>query len=143
MIDQAEILQILPQSYPFLMIDRIVEIKKGESLVAVKNITGNEWIFQNQSFQLDHLPEPFIIEAAAQAALVLYHISKIENLRIRPRYTLGVIKADLLDAWCIGDQVYITAFANKMLDTGGYSEISLCKNKKKIGLVEIFYSVEK
>ena len=70
-LTQDDLTRILPQAYPFLMIDKVIEIKKGKSLVAVKNITGNEWIFQNQYFQLDHLPEPFVIEAAAQAALLL------------------------------------------------------------------------
>ena len=38
-----ELKKILPHAYPFLMIDRVVEIKKGKSLVALKNITANEW----------------------------------------------------------------------------------------------------
>jgi 3-hydroxyacyl-[acyl-carrier-protein] dehydratase len=69
-LTQEEMLKILPHAYPFLMIDRVTDVKVGESLVAVKNITGSEWIFNNQCFEIDHLPEPFIIEAAAQAALV-------------------------------------------------------------------------
>ena len=105
LIDQTKILQILPQSYPFLMIDRIVEIKKGESLVAVKNITGNEWIFQNQSFQLNHLPEPFIIEAAAQAALVLYVLS--EDSRGNGIKFLGKVKSEFHDLPKIGEQITI------------------------------------
>jgi hypothetical protein len=44
-LDSNQIAQILPQSYPFLMIDRVVDFRKGESLTAVKNITGNEWMF--------------------------------------------------------------------------------------------------
>lgn len=117
LIDQTEILQILPQSYPFLMIDRIVEIKKGESLVAVKNITGNEWIFQNQSFQLDHLPEPFIIEAAAQAALVLYVLS--ENSRSNGIKFLGKVKSEFHDLPKIGEQITIHVDLVKLMKNLG------------------------
>ncbi len=74
LLNQDELTRILPQTYPFLMIDRIIEIKKGESLTAIKNITAGEWVFQDQPFRISHLPEPFIIEAAAQAALVFFPI---------------------------------------------------------------------
>lgn len=47
-LDSNQIARILPQSYPFLMIDRVVDFKKGESLTAIKNITGNEWFFQGR-----------------------------------------------------------------------------------------------
>ena len=42
-IEYVQLKKILPHAYPFLMIDRVVEIKKGKSLVALKNITANEW----------------------------------------------------------------------------------------------------
>ena len=47
-LDQKQIAEILPQAYPFIMIDRVIEFEKDKSLVAVKNITGNEWVFQGQ-----------------------------------------------------------------------------------------------
>lgn len=140
-LSQSDLTRILPQTYPFLMIDEIIEIKKGESLTAIKNITGNEWIFQNQMFQLNHMPEPLIIEAAAQAALVLYHQSRIENLKIQPKYILGIISSKLLDCFAIGDQIVIEAFATKMLYIGGFSDILLYKKNVKIGKVSITYRV--
>ncbi len=76
MFDDKVIKDILPQSYPFIMIDRIVEFKKGESLTAIKNITGNEWIYEGQNVKNNIFPETLLIEAAAQAALVLYGLRK-------------------------------------------------------------------
>ena len=143
LLPQSEMLKILPHAYPFLMIDDVIDIKIGESIVAVKNITANEWIFQNQAFEIDHLPEPFLIEAAAQAALVLYHVSKIGKLEHNVKYILGSVICKLDGYIKIGDQLIIKAFANKMLYSGGYSEIFLSKNDIQFAFVKIYYSVNR
>ncbi|MCK5015015.1 MAG: 3-hydroxyacyl-[acyl-carrier-protein] dehydratase FabZ [Candidatus Omnitrophica bacterium] len=140
-LDQKQIAEILPQAYPFIMIDRVIEFEKDKSLVAVKNITGNEWVFQGQADKTDVFPETLVIEAALQAALVLYHLNKIKEGEKRPKYVLGKIKADFDGAVLIGDQIEIKAYANKVLDTGGYSDIDVKKNGKPIVRVEIIYSV--
>ena len=76
-LNSTQIAQILPQSYPFLMIDRVVDFKKGESLTAVKNITGNQWVFEGQPCQTGVFPETLLIEAAAQAAILFYRAEKL------------------------------------------------------------------
>ena len=76
MLDHDALRKILPQAHPFLMIDRVQEYIEGESLIAIKNITADEWFFQDAfegSSQIQHFPETLLIEAASQAALVLYH----------------------------------------------------------------------
>ncbi len=73
MLTHNDLKQILPQAYPFLMIDRVEEYIEGKSLIAIKNITADEWFFQNHEDPLNttqHFPETLLIEAAAQAALV-------------------------------------------------------------------------
>ena len=76
-LNSNQIAKILPQSYPFLMIDRVVDFKKGESLTAIKNITGNEWFFDDQSCKTGVFPETLLIEAAAQAAILFYRPEKL------------------------------------------------------------------
>jgi 3-hydroxyacyl-[acyl-carrier-protein] dehydratase len=140
-LDCNQIADILPQAYPFIMIDRVIEFEKDKSLVAIKNITGNEWIFEGQTYKPDVFPETLVIEAASQAALVLYHLNKIKEGENRPKYVLGKIDADFKEAVLIGDQLEIKAFANKMLDTGGYSDIDVKRNGEPIVHIEIIYSV--
>ena len=140
-LNSNQIAAILPQSYPFLMIDRVVDFKKGESLTAVKNITGNEWVFEGQSCQTGVFPETLLIEAAAQAALILYHLSKIKEGEKHPKYILGKTKAEFERSVSAGDQLSIVAFANKMLDTGGYSDIQLSNCDKSVAHIKIVYSV--
>lgn len=63
----ADILSMLPHRYPFLLVDRVVELKKGESIKAYKNITFNEPFFQGHFPGLPVMPGVLIIEALAQA----------------------------------------------------------------------------
>lgn len=99
------------------MIDEIIEIKKGESLTAIKNITGNEWVFQNQMFQLNHMPEPLIIESAAQAVLVLYAVSD-DTLGKGIKF-LGKITSEFHDLPRISETITIDVKLMKMMKNLG------------------------
>lgn len=70
-MDIIEIREYLPHRYPFLLVDRVVELIEGESIVAYKNITGNEEIFNGHFPQTPVFPGVMIIEAMAQASGVL------------------------------------------------------------------------
>ncbi|MDB4223581.1 3-hydroxyacyl-ACP dehydratase FabZ [Granulosicoccus sp.] len=67
MDDIREILKYLPHRYPFLMIDRVIDFQRGESLTAIKNITINEPIFTGHFPQSPIFPGVLILEAMAQA----------------------------------------------------------------------------
>ena len=74
MLDNNQLKKILPHAYPFVLLDRVERYIPGQSLVAIKKITANEWQFLESPERLEHYPETLLIEAAAQAALVLYGI---------------------------------------------------------------------
>src|ERR1051326_5330206 len=71
-IDFDEIRDLLPQKFPFLMIDRVVAIEKGKKVVAFKNITGNELFFPGHFPAMAVMPGALIIESMAQAAIILF-----------------------------------------------------------------------
>jgi len=66
-----EIREYLPHRYPFLLVDRVVDIVKGESIVAYKNTTVNEEFFNGHFPDTPVMPGVLIIEAMAQAAGIL------------------------------------------------------------------------
>jgi 3-hydroxyacyl-[acyl-carrier-protein] dehydratase len=66
-----QILQTLPHRYPFVMVDRVLEITPGERIVALKNVTINEPYFVGHFPRLPVMPGVLIIEALAQAAAIL------------------------------------------------------------------------
>jgi len=71
MMNVEEIKEYLPQRYPFLMVDRVVEIELGKRILAYKNVTVNEPFFQGHFPDNPIMPGVLIIEALAQAAGVL------------------------------------------------------------------------
>lgn len=71
MMDVKEIRDYLPHRYPFLLVDRVVELKEGESIVAYKNVTVNEPFFNGHFPDHPVMPGVLIVEAMAQAAGIL------------------------------------------------------------------------
>lgn len=71
MMHVGEIQSYLPQRYPFLMVDRVVELELGKYIKAYKNVTTNEQFFQGHFPGKPIMPGVLIIEALAQAAGVL------------------------------------------------------------------------
>lgn len=71
MMDVNEIREYLPHRYPFLLVDRVTELIKGESIVAYKNVTVNEPHFNGHFPDQPVMPGVLIVEAMAQAAGIL------------------------------------------------------------------------
>jgi 3-hydroxyacyl-[acyl-carrier-protein] dehydratase len=71
MMDIVDIKAYLPQRYPFLMVDRVLEIEMGKRIKAYKNVTTNEEFFEGHFPHKPIMPGVMIIEAMAQAAGVL------------------------------------------------------------------------
>jgi beta-hydroxyacyl-ACP dehydratase FabZ len=75
LLDIEKILKILPHRYPFLLIDKVLELEKGKSIIAIKNVTYNEHFFQGHFPQKKVMPGVLIIEALAQAGGILVYQS--------------------------------------------------------------------
>lgn len=70
MLSNAEIQNIIPHRYPFLLIDRVLEAEPGKRAVAIKNVTVNEPFFQGHFPGNPIMPGVLIVEALAQTACV-------------------------------------------------------------------------
>ncbi len=70
-LDIHEVLEHLPHRYPFLLVDRVLELEKGKRIVALKNVTINEPFFQGHFPHHPVMPGVLQIEALAQAAGIL------------------------------------------------------------------------
>lgn len=66
MLSVEEIQRILPHRYPFLLVDRILEMEAGKRIVGIKNVTVNEPFFQGHFPEKPVMPGVLIIEAMAQ-----------------------------------------------------------------------------
>lgn len=75
-----EIMSLLPHAYPFLLVDRIVEVEPGKRIVGIKNVTYNEPFFPGHFPGRPIMPGVLIVEAMAQTAgLLVFHSSPEED----------------------------------------------------------------
>lgn len=118
MMDVNEIRKYLPHRYPFLLIDRVVELTVGESIVAYKNITVNEGIFEGHFPTHPVFPGVLILEAMAQACGVLGFKTMDKTPEDGSIYLYaGIDKVRFKKQVVPGDQLYIEA--RKLSDKRG------------------------
>jgi len=79
-----DIIRILPHRYPFLLVDKIIEMEMGKRVVGIKNVTANEPFFQGHFPGNPIMPGVLIIEAMAQVGGVLARLS-VPNVMERGR----------------------------------------------------------
>lgn len=111
MINIEGILKFLPHRYPFLLVDRVLSLEPGKTIVALKNVTVNEPFFQGHFPDIRIMPGVLIVEALAQAGgILVFHsipdpesklvlLGKIDNTRFRKPVIPGDqlrLEADLL-----------------------------------------------
>lgn len=101
----AEIMKRLPHRYPFILVDRVLELVPKESLVALKNVTINEPFFQGHFPSAPIMPGVLIIEAMAQAGGVLVHESLPPEQHGALMYFMGMEKVKFRKPVVPGDQL--------------------------------------
>jgi 3-hydroxyacyl-[acyl-carrier-protein] dehydratase len=103
MLDIMEIQKMLPHRYPFLFVDRVLEVEPGKSIVGIKNVSMDEPFFQGHFPARPIMPGVLIIEAMAQAAGVLvYKTSETDDNVV---YFMSVEKAKFRRPVVPGDQL--------------------------------------
>ncbi|MBM4350918.1 MAG: 3-hydroxyacyl-ACP dehydratase FabZ [Deltaproteobacteria bacterium] len=112
MIEAKEIMNILPHAFPFLLVDRILEVEPGKRIVGIKNVTYNEPFFPGHFPGQPIMPGVLVLEAMAQTAGILVFKSmpegvqeKVEEYRKRPVFFLGIDNARFRKPVIPGDQL--------------------------------------
>lgn len=76
MLDVVQIMELLPHRYPFLLVDKVLEVEDGKRIVAIKNVTMNEPFFQGHFPGFPVMPGVLIIEAMAQVAAIMAYLQQ-------------------------------------------------------------------
>ena len=104
-INAEEIMRELPHRFPFLMVDRIIDIDKEEGrIVGLKNVSVNEWFFQGHFPEKKIMPGVLIVESLAQTGAVLL-MRLIENAQSKLMYFMTIEKARFRKPVVPGDQL--------------------------------------
>jgi 3-hydroxyacyl-[acyl-carrier-protein] dehydratase len=101
-----DILRILPHRYPFLLIDRVVEIERKQRIVAIKNVTINEPFFTGHFPNMPIMPGVLIVEAIAQAGGALL-LTEVEDRDAKLMMFTGIERARFRRPVLPGDQLRI------------------------------------
>jgi 3-hydroxyacyl-[acyl-carrier-protein] dehydratase len=138
-----EIKNLIPQRFPFIMIDKIIELVPGKEAVAIKNISGNDIFFLGHFPEKAIMPGAAIIEAMAQTSIVLFASARKrdEGEKI-PIYYFGSVKARFHHPVVPGDQLRIKVVNVKTLPTGAYVSGEAFVEDKKVSEAELVFSVK-
>ena len=104
--DITKVMKLLPHRYPFLLVDRMYDMKGDESCVGVKNVTINEPFFQGHFPQYPVMPGVLIIEGLAQTAGALCVSSIGEDYKAELVYFMGIDNAKFRKPVLPGDQLH-------------------------------------
>ena len=127
-LDISKVMELLPHRYPFLLIDRVVEIEPGQSLSAIKNVTINEPFFQGHFPNQPVMPGVLILEAMAQATGLLAFTEMGDAHKSKLYMLVGIDKSRFRGQVVPGDQLIL--------------KISLKRNMRGIGMYQCQALVE-
>ena len=105
-LDIVDIFRILPHRFPFLLIDRVIEIQRKQRIVAIKNVTINEPFFAGHFPNLPIMPGVLIVEAIAQAGGALL-LTEVEDPKDKLIMFTGIERAKFRRPVVPGDQLRI------------------------------------
>ncbi len=106
LLDIEAIKKILPHRYPFLLVDKIVDLVPGERVIGIKNVTFDELFFQGHFPGHPVMPGVLIVEAMAQTGAVLL-LDMVENSKDKIAYFMGIDKVRFRRPVVPGDQIQI------------------------------------
>jgi 3-hydroxyacyl-[acyl-carrier-protein] dehydratase len=103
--DIRKIMSLLPHRYPFLLVDRVLELTPGERISVLKNVSINEPFFQGHYPGMPIMPGVLIVEAMAQAGGILAFSSLPEEMHGKPVYFMGIDKVKFRLPVVPGDRI--------------------------------------
>ena len=140
-LDVREIQKIIPHRFPFLMIDKVVELIPNEKLIAIKNVSINEHYFVGHFPNEKVMPGVLIVEAMAQAGCIYFYYSK--NMQGKDLiYYLAKVEAKFIAPVTPGDQLKIEVTTIKMMPKAGFLRMQAFVKDKLVAEADIGFAIK-
>lgn len=142
MILFEEIRSLLPQKYPFLFIDKVVELEEGKKIVCVKNVSGNEPVFVGHFPDFAIMPGVLIIEAMAQASIILFKKSLPPQDNTDTVFLLASIgNARFTKPVFPGDQLFIEINVEKIVSKGAIVQATVKVGEATVAKANLTFGI--
>ena len=138
-LEAQEIQAILPHRYPMLMVDRVLDLKPGESVVAQKNVSINEQIFQGHFPGNPIFPGVLQIEAMAQAGAIA--LLSMPDLKGKTASLGGIKKAKFRHMVRPGDVLRIEVTLEKLIDNAGLGKGKIYVGENMASSADLVFAI--
>ncbi|WP_416147733.1 3-hydroxyacyl-ACP dehydratase FabZ [Salipaludibacillus sp. HK11] len=139
MLDIEEIKDIIPHRYPFLLVDRILEVEEGQRAVGIKNVTANEEYFNGHFPDYPVMPGVLIIEALAQVGAVAM-LKKEEN-KGRLAFFAGIDACRFKGQVKPGDQLRLEVVMTRLRGSIGKGKATASVDGKTVAEAELMFAL--
>jgi 3-hydroxyacyl-[acyl-carrier-protein] dehydratase len=140
-LDIRDIQKIIPHRFPFLLIDRVIDLKPNEKLIAIKNVSVNEHFFVGHFPNEKVMPGVLIIEAMAQAGCIYFYYSK--NMQGKDLiYYLAKVSTKFIKPVVPGDQLKIEVTSIKLMSKAGFLKTEAFVDGQLVAEAEIGFGIK-
>jgi len=136
-----QIKEIIPHRFPFLMIDKVLELEPNEKLVALKNVTVNEPYFVGHFPNEKVMPGVLIVEAMAQAGCIYFYYSK-DLIGKDLVYYLAKVSAKFSKPVMPGDQLKLEITTIKLMSKAGILKTKAIVKDQVVAEAEIGFGIK-
>ena len=137
-LDIGKIIEIIPQRYPMLLIDKITELEPGKRVVATKNVTINEPFFEGHFPGEPIMPGCMIIEAMAQTSTFLFY--EKDKTKQKLNFFLGAVKdVRFFKPVFPGDILKLTAETMRLAEDSAYVKVKATVGEENISTGEMIF----
>ena len=138
-MDINEIMSIIPHRYPFLLVDKIVQLEPGKKVVGYKNVTMDEYFFQGHFPGEPVMPGVLIIEALAQTGAVA--VLSLDKFKGKIAYFAGINKARFRRKVVPGDTLKLEVELIKLKGSAGIGSAVATVDGEKAAEAEIMFVI--
>ncbi|GIN69728.1 3-hydroxyacyl-[acyl-carrier-protein] dehydratase FabZ [Bacillus sp. J14TS2] len=141
MLDIQQIKDIIPHRYPFLLVDRVLEVDAGKKAVAIKNVTANEPFFNGHFPEYPVMPGVLIVEALAQTSgIAMMQTSENEG---KLGLFAGIDKCRFKRQVVPGDQLKLEAEITRMRGSIAKANVKATVDDELVCEAEIMFALQK